>query len=253
MTAEPKIAQTWEECAQHVEAGGVVQYLYGDDVWLDESLSAGAYRGLSRAPGEYGWHRPRRLMPIAATEPGPKIATTWEECARHVEAGGVVQRYCDDMWMDESLPVTAYRGSTGTPGRDWCHPRRLMPIAAPATPAGMTPGPEVDGRPTWYGTARDAKVAGMDETRAWMCDGWSYVNRWTSDEIVQARYPLPKPKTERVYWWEAVGRTDPHDGEIIRVEKVAGWKPLVHFVDSAHMVVESPDGTVEVLAEDDES
>ena len=27
MTTEPKIAQTWEECAQHVEAGGVVQWL----------------------------------------------------------------------------------------------------------------------------------------------------------------------------------------------------------------------------------
>ena len=183
----------------------------------------------------------------------PKVAQTWEECALHVEAGGVVQRYCDDMWMDESLPVTAYRGSTGTPGRDWCHPRRLLPIEAPIDPT-MSPGPEVDGRPTWYGTARDAKVAGMTEARGWTRDGWSYVGCWTSDEIVQARYPLPpKPKTERVHWWEAVGRTDPHDGEIIRVGKVAGWKPLVHFAGGGCKDVTSPDGTVEVLAKDGES
>ena len=186
----------------------------------------------------------------------PKIATTWEECARHVEAGGVVQWRClsdDDVWLDESWSAGAYRGLDNAPGLS----RRLLPIApiaAPATPAGMTPGPEVDGRPTWYGTARDAEVAGMTEARGWTGEGWSYVGRWTSDEIVQARYPLPpKPKTERVHWWEAVRRTDPNDGEILRVEKVAGWKPLVHFVDSAHMVVESPDGTVEVLAEDGES
>ena len=199
------------------------------------------------------WHRDGATMTDE-----PKIAQTWEECARHVEAGGVVEYLDyqgDDVWMQGGMTADTYRtwALTGTPGERGWRPRRLLPIED-ANPEGMTPGPEVDGRPTWYGTARDAEAAGMDETRGWMCDAWTHVGRWTSDEIVQARYPLPpKPKTERVYWWEAVGRTDPHDGEIIRVEKVAGWKPLVHFVDSAHMVVESPDGTVEVLAEDGES
>ena len=185
----------------------------------------------------------------------PKIATTWEECARHVEAGGVVEYLDyqgDDVWMKGGMTAVDYLERAGTPGRGGWQPRRLLPIEAPIDPT-MTPGPEVDGRPTWYGTARDAEVAGMDEARGWTGDEWSYVGRWTSDEIVQARYPLPKPKTVRVPWWEAVGRTDPHDGGIIRVGKVDGWKPLVHFVDSAHMVVESPDGTVEVLAKDGES
>lgn len=183
----------------------------------------------------------------------PKIAQTWEECARHVEAGGVVQwrrLSDDDVWLDESWSAGAYRGLDNAPGLS----RRLLPIAAPANPAGMTPGPVVDGRQTWYGTARDAEVAGMTEGRCWTSDAWTHVGARNAAAIVQARYPLPpKPKTERVHWWEAVGRTDPHDGEIIRVAKVDGWKPLVHFVDSAHMVVESPDGTVEVLAEDGES
>lgn len=190
MTNEPKIAQTWEECARHVEAGGVVQWrrLSDDDVWLDESWSAGAYRGLFNAPG-----LSRRLLPIA-------------------------------------------------------------PIAAPATPAGMTPGPEVDGRPTWYGTARDAEVAGVTEGRCWTSDAWTHVGARNAAAVVQARYPLPpKPKTERVHWWEAVGRTDPNGREIVTAQKVAGWKPQVRLVGGGLMDVTSPDGTVEVLAEDGES
>ena len=105
MTTEPKIAKTWKECARHVEAGGVVQWLHHDDVWLDESWSAGAYRGLSKAPGEYGWHRLRRLLPIEAPDSNPE---------------------------------------------------------------GMTPGPEVGGRPTWHGTAKDAQAAGQP---CGLCDG----------------------------------------------------------------------------------
>lgn len=123
-----------------------------------------------------------------------------------------------------------------------------------ANPAGMTPGPEVDGRPTWYGTAKDARVAGMTEARGWTGDGWSYIGRWSWDEIVQARYPLPpKPKTVRVHWSVADGREDPHDGEIIRVEKIPGLMPRVNFAGGGWMDVTSPDGTVEVLAEDGES
>lgn len=190
MTTEPKTASTWEECALHVEAGGVVQVrLQGGHVWLDESLSADAYRGLRKAPGEHGY-RSRRLLPI----------------------------------------------------KD-------------ATPAGMTPGPEVDGRPTWYGSAEDAEAAGMTEARGWTHDRWSSVDRWGEASIVQARYPLPpKHKTVRVHWWEAVGRTDPNDGEIVKAQKVAGRKPQVRFAGVGYMVdVTSPDGTVEVLAKDDES
>lgn len=182
----------------------------------------------------------------------PKIAQTWEECARHVEAGGVVQwLHHDGTWRDEHLFATSYRGSNGTPGEEGYRPRRLLPLP---TPAGMTPGPEVDGRPTWYGTARDAEVAGMDENRGWTNGKWSFVGLWDATAIVQARYPLPpKPKTERVYWWVSVGREDPHDRRIVKVEKVAGWKPLVYFTGGGFMDVSSPDGTVEVLAEDGES
>ena len=72
--------------------------------------------------------------------------------------------------------------------------------------------------------------------------------------IVQARYPLPpKPKTERVYWWEAVDRTDPSNRVIKWVTKVTGSEPRVYFAGCGWTEVSSPDGTVEVLAEDGES
>ena len=184
----------------------------------------------------------------------PKIAKTWDECARHVEAGGVVQLlHTDGKWRVEGVTAINHPERTGTPGDGWYQPRRLMPIED-ANPEGMTPGPEVDGRPTWYGTAKDAQVAGMTEVRGYAGDAWSKVNYWSSAAIVQTRYPLPpKPKTERVHWSVADGREDPHDGEIIRVEKIPGLMPRVNFAGGGHMHVTSPDGTVEVLAEDGES
>ena len=183
------------------------------------------------------------------------LAETWEECARHVEAGGVVEYLDyqgDDVWMQGGMTAVDYLEWTGTPGKRGWRPRRLMPIATP-TPAGMTPGPEVDGRPTWYGTARDAEAAGMTEGRCWTKYKWIHVGVRDAAAIVQARYPLPKPKTERVYWWETVGRTDPNDGVIKWVTKVIGSEPRVYFAGCGWLEVSSPDGTVEVLAEDGES
>ena len=182
----------------------------------------------------------------------PKIATTWEECAQHVEAGGVVQwRGPDGKWRDDD--AGAYRTQTDAPGKEGYCPRRLLPIKD-AAPAGMTPGPEVDGRPTWYGSAEDAEAAGMTDARCWTKYKWTHVNRWAPDAIVQARYPLPpKPKTERVRWWECAGRKDPDGREIVKAQKVAGWKPQVRFAGVGYMVdVTSSDGTVEVLAKDGE-
>jgi hypothetical protein len=184
----------------------------------------------------------------------PKIAQTWEECARHVEAGGVVAGTGKGgALLDDGMTAVDYRKRAGAPGNGgWLH-RRLLPIED-ANPEGMTPGPEVDGRPTWYGTARDAEVAGMTEGRCWTKYAWTHVGDWDAAAIVQARYPLPpKPKTVRVHWSVAVGRTDPHGREIVTVQKVAGWKPQVRFVGCGWLEVSSPDGTVEVLAEDGES
>ena len=107
----------------------------------------------------------------------PKIAKTWKECAQHVGAGGVVQYLSnsDGVWMQDDMTAVGYLEWTGTPGKRGWRPRRLLPIED-ATPAGMTPGPEVDGGPTWYGTAKDAKAAGMTEARIRTNYKWIHVD-----------------------------------------------------------------------------
>ena len=184
----------------------------------------------------------------------PKLATTWEECAQHVEDGGVVQVLPPDgVWRKDGVTAVDYRTQTDAPGKGGYLSRRLMPIAAP-TPAGMTPGPEVDGGPTWYGTVKDAQAAGMTEARWWTKYKWTHVGDWDAAAIVQARYPLPpKPKTVRVHWSVAVGRTDPHGREIVKVKRLAGIEPRVYSAGCGWLEVSSPDGTVEVLAKDGES
>ena len=102
----------------------------------------------------------------------PKMATTWEECARHVEAGGVVEYLDyqgDDEWMQGGMTAVDYRGMAEAPGKRGWRQRRLLPIEAPdSNPEGMTPGPEVGGRPTWHGTAKDAQAAVQP---CGLCDG----------------------------------------------------------------------------------
>ena len=71
-------ATTWEQCAQHVEAGGVVEVLGGDDVWRASGYSAPFYRHCAAAPGTGGWFR-RRLLPL----PAAARATTEPTGARH--------------------------------------------------------------------------------------------------------------------------------------------------------------------------
>ena len=63
---------------------------------------------------------------------------TWEECARHVEAGGVVEiEDAPGVWINDRAAATTYRGRCGTPDDGWA-PRRLVPIES-AAPANGVP------------------------------------------------------------------------------------------------------------------
>ena len=65
---EPKIAQTWEECAAHVEAGGVVEWeTQPRGVWEVDPLKPIEYRKAPAQPGFGGIWR-RRLLPIVPAE-----------------------------------------------------------------------------------------------------------------------------------------------------------------------------------------
>lgn len=64
--------------------------------------------------------------------------TTWEECAAHVEAGGVVEiEDAPGVWINDRAAATTYRGRCGTPDDGWA-PRRLVPIES-AAPANGVP------------------------------------------------------------------------------------------------------------------
>ena len=64
--------------------------------------------------------------------------TTWEQCAAHVEAGGVVEvEDAPGVWINDRAAATIYRGRCGTPDDSWV-PRRLVPIES-AAPANGVP------------------------------------------------------------------------------------------------------------------
>lgn len=110
-----------------------------------------------------------------------------------------------------------------------------------------------------YGTGQD--VLDHDGPCEWrthtFADADTYAHRPSANRIIQWR-PKPAPETERVNWWEAVGRYVPDkDGAPFQVDRVGsgnGAGPSVYAYDRQnngfrriHAPV-SADGTVEVLA-----
>lgn len=63
MSDEPVMATTWEQCAQHVEKGGMVEVQLSGGEWCNDLLSVSVYRRSPDRPGEDDW-RPRRLLPL---------------------------------------------------------------------------------------------------------------------------------------------------------------------------------------------
>lgn len=266
------LAETWEDCARHVEAGGVVMCgRVGDPGW--DVDHADRYTHLSRddAPGR-GGYLPRRLVPIPAPESSPdgegQVARrsrseitddfdegtrTIREWVRHGSVAG--PQLCEelDAWLwywggaaDGSSPVGSDPLTKVTAERDALAARLA---AWPEVPDGhevvVVPSEVVD----FYGSG-NADIDGP----------WDNQARRVVDACRAAvdRRTKPEPRVERVPLWEAVGRTLP-DGGVI-----TGWwfddeleASGVRFrVDDASL-----DGstmcegatTVEVLAEDGES
>ena len=64
--------------------------------------------------------------------------TTWEQCAAHVEAGGVVEiEDAPGVWINDRAAATTYRGRCGTPDDGWA-PRRLVPGESAPAPESST-------------------------------------------------------------------------------------------------------------------
>lgn len=172
------------------------------------------------------------------------LAETWEECARHVEAGGVVEYLCyDGKWRDGSATAIGYRKRTEAPGTYGYFQRRLMPLP---TPAGMSPdvpeGCEIVYIPTetidflhgyWCGTVYD--------------DGpWYRLSLAICDTV--ARRP-----GEKVHWFEAVGRRDMNGDLITKVTNEGAGRPKALYYSNNEWHPASDDGLIDVLVEDGES
>lgn len=125
---------------------------------------------------------------------------------------------------------------------------------APAPP-GLSVGPIVDGRQTYYGPAADVPPAWNGTA----VDGDSPIAEWPSLDlfgdslIVQCRAPLPAPATEKVRLDQVIDRTvvgadQPvcdisflDDGQWLWAPACAGWEGFSHLpIDD--------DGLIEVLA-----
>lgn len=124
-----------------------------------------------------------------------------------------------------------------------------------ATPAPPWPGAvlsgltDEDGVPTWL--AQAGQVRGEQVRRrsdfAWVNNDQMVAHLDTVWVEVRAPRAVPVPETERVPWWEAVGRRWP-DGRTVwkvthSVEGVIAWDNGGEALD----VMFSADGTVEVL------
>lgn len=178
----------------------------------------------------------------------PKIAKTWEECARHVEDGGVVQvsdYRSGDGWRDECLFATSYRGSNGTPGKDGNFPRRLLPIEAPIS-AGMTPdvpeGCEIVYIPT--------------ETidflhRSW-CGSTDDDSKWHPLDFA-IRDAVTRRPGEKVHWSEALGRRDMNGDLITKVTNEDVDQPQAFYYSRRAWYRVPDDGLIDVLVKDGES
>ncbi len=150
---------------------------------------------------------------------------------------------------------------------------REEPTAPPApTPPPAPPWPgavlsglvDEDGVPTWL--AQAGQVRG-EQVRGWRDMAWYRPDGHSSDTWVEVRAPraMPEPETERVPWWDAVGRTVfDQDGEPVTIEHVEcgdGAGPNVTAYNAAkrrdHGLFRVPcpvwgDGTVEVLKDGDQ-
>ena len=145
--------------------------------------------------------------------------------------------------------------------RSWADELDAAPV--PPWPGAVLSGlTDEDGVPTWL--AQAGQVRGEQVRLRHLDDEWATWATLDGDEWVEVRAPraVPEPETERVPWWEAVGRevTD-QDGERVTIEHVQcgdGAGPSVTAYNAAERrdtsllrvpILVRGDGTVEVLVE----
>ncbi len=167
-----------------------------------------------------------------------------------------------DRWEDDCHGCGFRVGDHTTDGR----------CPAPATPVPPWPGAvlsglvDEDGVPTWLaqaGQVRGEQVRGRSDF-VWVNNDQMVAHLDTVWVEVRAPRAVPVPETERVPWWEAVGReVFDQDGERVTIEHVQcgdGAGPSVTAYNAAKRrdtsllrvpITVRGDGTVEVLKDGD--
>jgi len=175
-----------------------------------------------------------------------RVPHSAEECAVHMEAGGVVEVWRGDRWV--SLEGSCVRS---VDFRLYVYFRSYDYRLVYSTPVGMSP---VIGAPARaYGLAKDAPE-GWEA--AMYAEGWVVGEGCQPNAIIEARppAPAPEPRTEKVPLTKLAGRTlvgallpvysfrpDP-EGGFVWWAAGCNTEPLSVDVDS---------GMVEVLAEEE--
>ena len=127
---------------------------------------------------------------------------------------------------------------------DWVPNRPPVPPWPGAVPSGLV---DEDGVPTWL--AQAGQVPG-EQVRQWRGDEWlirGYLSPWNWVEV-RAPRAVPVPETERVPWWEALGRLGLAGDPFVEVGS-GDEGPWVRVVEGGTKLYSpvAPDGTVEVL------
>ena len=190
---------------------------------------------------------------------------------RHPNGGGWVE---DTATVDETAPPPvppwpdgvlrdaanrlrwiANSGYIEDPGikriiRSWAD--ELDATLVPPWPGAVLSGlVDEDGVPTWL--AQAGQVRGEQVRRrsdfAWVNNDQMVAHLDTVWVEVRAPRAVPVPETERVPWWEAVGRWTTGDELIVEVARTS-VVPVV-TVEGGGRVRVAPDGTVEVLKDGD--
>jgi len=274
---------TWEQCARHVEAGGIVEVQTAWGAWEREYLTPRTYRRRHGAPGGSAWVT-RRLVPIeSAARTGaeryltdrmtdPEYAEAHLEATRHLTATVVPDGY-EAVWLpsetvdefDAGEDDRVSRGHVVAGARE-AQARRGTTPAPPPAPSPVPPWPgavlsglvDEDGVPTWL--AQAGQVRG-EQVRSWHGSGWVAAthSRYAWVEV-RAPRAVPEPETERVPWYRAMGRTLPYGellGDIVQAYPSADSPggiyveyelPERNTTGNPHR--DDADGTVEVLRRD---
>ena len=239
---------TWEQCAAHVEAGGVVEIEDAPGVWINDRAAATTYRGRCGTPDD-GW-APRRLVP-GESAPAPESSTgigEGEAVRAYYRPTAERLRAISEVMTAERLRDEAAAPAAGDDLREriaqaiwerdgWGDPwvtaghlthtkyRRMADAVLAVLPPQPTPPPALpwpgavlsglvdeDGVPTWL--AQAGQVRG-EQVRSWHGSGWVAAthSRYAWVEV-RAPRAVPEPETERVPWYRAMGRTLPY-GELL--------------------------------------